>query len=201
MGKNKERKKKKNGTSVQGLLGIQGFSDYGISTVDGEILLFVVAPTNISVLSASSVEVKIWQLTVVLSALPDIGIVCLDAAECFDDNKAYLLRRAEKEGNGKIKALLQKDRVFLDGIQTELSTARQFLFVVRAKVMKPQQVFTLANQVQKVIAEQGFDVHRMRKEEIKRFIALYFDASLYGETMPDVDGEQYFDTEGMTENG
>ncbi len=119
----------------------------------------------------------------------------MDAAECFDDNKAYLLRRIEKERNGKVKALLQKDRVFLDGIQTELSTARQFLFVVRAKAMKPQQIFTLANQVQKVIAEQGFDVHRMRKEEIKRFMALYFDASLYGETMPDVDGEQYFDAD------
>ncbi len=195
MGKNKERKKKKNGTSVQGLLGIQGFSDYGISTVDGEMLLFVVAPTNISVLSALSVEIKIWQLTVVLSALPDIGIACLDAAECFDDNKAYLLRRAEEEQNDKVRALLQKDRVFLDGIQTELSTARQFLFVMHCKPMKPQQVFTLANQVQKVIAEQGFDVHRMKKEEIKRFMALYFDASLYGETMPDVDGEQYFDLE------
>jgi len=38
----------------------------------------------------------------------------------------------------------------------------------------------------------------MNKEEIKRMIALYFDASLFGEQMPDVDGGQYFN---LKENG
>ena len=33
----------------------------------------------------------------------------------------------------------------------------------------------------------------MKKEDIKRFLALYFDASLNGEQMPDVDGEQFFE--------
>ena len=44
----------------------------------------------------------------------------------------------------------------------------------------------------KVLSEQGFDVHRMKKPMIKRLIALYFDASLTGENIPDYDGEQYF---------
>ena len=32
----------------------------------------------------------------------------------------------------------------------------------------------------------------MTKAEIKRYLALYFDVSLRGEYMPDVDGMQYF---------
>lgn len=35
----------------------------------------------------------------------------------------------------------------------------------------------------------------MKKEDIKRFLALYFDASLNGEQMPDVDGEQFFEVD------
>ena len=81
----------------------------------------------------------------------------------------------------------------MDGIQTELTTARKFLFAVRCRNMKPPQVFAYANTVRKVLSEQGFDVHRMGKDEIKRLIALYFDASLTGENIPDYDGEQYFD--------
>ena len=42
-------------------------------------------------------------------------------------------------------------------------------------------------------SEQGFEVHRMKKPEIKRFLALYFEASQYGDALPDVDGAQYFD--------
>ena len=58
--------------------------------------------------------------------------------------------------------------------------------------MKQEQVFTIANRVAKVVSEQGFEVRRMTKEDIKRFLAIYFQASMNGELMPDMDGEQYF---------
>ena len=189
-----KRRKKKQGASVQELLGIRAFTEYGIQTNRGELLLFRVTPTNISVLSSASVETKIRQLMFVLSAVPDIEIACTDSAECFDENKAYLLQRAEKEENEKVRALLKRDAVFLDEIQTEMSTSRQFVFAARCRNMKPQQVFARANQIQKAISEQGFDVRWMDKGDIKRLLALYFDASLYGEQMPDSDGEQFFDT-------
>lgn len=153
-------------------------------------------------LSYESVENKVRKLTLALSAVPDVEIACIDSAERFDDNKAYLEKRAESESNLKVKRLLKKDEAFLDGIQdeafldgiqTELTTARKFLFAVRCRNMKPPQVFAYANTVRKVLSEQGFDVHRMGKDEIKRLIALYFDASLTGENIPDFDGEQYFD--------
>lgn len=80
---------------------------------------------------------------------------------------------------------------FLDHIQMEMATARQFMFVIRCKSHKPEQVFQAANHVEKVISEQGFEVRRMKKAEIKRFLALYFDASINGDQMPDIDGAQF----------
>ena len=60
--KNNKRQKKKNGASVQELLGINAFTEYGIQTNRGELLFFKVRPTNISVLSQPSVETKIRQV-------------------------------------------------------------------------------------------------------------------------------------------
>ena len=40
-----------------------------------------------------------------------------------------------------------------------------------------------------------FRVKRMTKEDIKRFLAIYFDASYVGEQMPDVDGAQFLQLE------
>ena len=193
MGKKIKRQKKKNGASVQELLGIKAFTEYGIQTNRGELLFFKVRPTNISVLSQPSVETKIRQLTLVLSAVPDVEISCTDSAECFDENKAYLMGRAEEEKNEKVRSLIRRDISFLDEIQTEMATARQFLFIARCRNMKAQQIFARANQIQKAISEQGFEARRMDKGEIKRLLALYFDATMYGEQMPDSDGEQFFD--------
>jgi hypothetical protein len=186
------QKEKKNGASVQTLLGIKTFTDYGLSTNKGELLFFLITPSNISVLSTAAVEIKIRQLMLTLSALPDVEIVCTDSSECFDENKAYLIRRREEEPNAKIKKLLGKDLEFLGEIQLEMATARQFMFVARCRNMNSVQVFNYANTVQKTVSEQGFDAHRMTKSEIKRFLALYFDVSLRGEYMPDVDGMQFF---------
>ena len=183
----------KNRRSVQELLGLRGFTRYGLSTAQGELLFFQIAPTNISVLSQANIEIKIRHLMMVLSALPDLEITCTDASECFDGNKAYLAGRLAVETNQKVRRLIQKDIAALDELQSEMSTARQFLFTARCKNLKPEQVFQKANTVEKRISEQGFEVHRMKKPEIKRFLALYFEASQYGETLPDIDGAQYFD--------
>ena len=187
------KKENNNGASVQTLVGVKTFSEYGIVTARGEMLFFHVTPSNISVLSSTAVENKIRQLTLVLSAIPDIGVLCLDSSECFDENKAYLVRRREEEPNPKIKKLLGKDLKFLSEIQLEMSTSRQFMFFMRCRNMNPMQVFNYANTIQKTLSEQGFDSHLMAKGEVKRVMALYFGASIQGERLPDVDGAQFFD--------
>lgn len=185
--------KKRKGHSMQDLMGVKTFTKYGLATNKGELLFYQVAPTNISVLSHINIEIKIRHLMMVLSSIPDIEITCTDSSECFDDNKAYLHDRTDEETNPKVRKLIKKDIEFLDQIQMEMATARQFLFIARCKKMKPSQVFRTANSIEQTITEQGFETHRMKKDEIKRFLALYFDASMNGEHMPDVDGEQFFE--------
>lgn len=187
----KHERKRRKGRSVQELIGIKSFTKYGLMTQRGELLFYLVGPTNISVLSHVNIEIKIRHLMMVLSSIPDIEIFCTDSAECFDDNKAYLRERMESETNPKVWRLIQKDIDFLDHVQVEMSTARQFLFTARVKSAKDKQVFDTANRVEKIIAEQGFEVRRMRKADIKRLLALYFEASMSGEQMPDIDGESF----------
>lgn len=186
------QQKKKKGRSVQELIGIKTFTKYGLATNKGELLFYQVSPTNISVLSHANIEIKIRHLMMVLSSVPDIEITFTDSSECFDGNKAYLGERLEAEQNPKVRKIIQKDIDSLDRLQMEMATARQFLFILRCKGMKEEQVFQTANRTEKVISEQGFEVRRMKKADIKRFLALYFEASMNGEQMPDADGEQYF---------
>ena len=94
-----------------------------------------------------------------------------------------------------MRKIIKKDIDFLDHIQMEMATARQFLFIARLKNTKDKQTFDTANRIEKVISEQGFEVQRMKKADIKRFLALYFEASMNGEQMPDVDGEQFYEVD------
>ncbi len=193
MAKKEKTQKKRKGQSVQDLIGVKTFTKYGLQTNKGELLFYTVSPTNISVLSHVNIEIKIRHLMMVLSAIPDIEITCTDSSECFDDNKAYLHGRLKDEQNPKVRKLIKKDIEFLDNVQVEMATARQFLFTARIKGSKDKQVFDTANRIEKIISEQGFEVSRMRKADIKRFLAIYFEASMQGEQMPDADGEQYYE--------
>lgn len=188
-------KRKKNKNTVQELIGIETFSKRGLKTKNGELVYFVINPTNISVLSNENIQTKIWHLMQVLSAQPNIEITCLDSCERFDDNKTFMLERLGKESNQLVKNCLENDIDYLDNIQIEMSTARQFMFSVRFRREKEEQVFNQVNRVEKAIAEQGFEVKRMDKDDIKRFLAIYFGASMQGELIPDIDGKDCFDEE------
>ena len=194
-----KQQKKKKGRSVQELLGIKTFTKYGLSVGRDELLFYTVSPTNISVLSRENIEIKIHNLMMVLSAVPDIEINCTDSCECFDNNKIYLQGRLSQEENQKIRDMLKKDIGMLDEMQAETATARQFLFIARCRNMKPEQVFQQANRIEKIISDQGFEVRRMGKSEIKRFLAIYFDASMNGDHMPDIDGEQFLEVQSESE--
>ena len=194
MAKEKHQKKKKwRRFSVQNLLGAKSFTRYGLLTAWGELVMYQVAPTNISVLSPANIEAKIKKLASLISTVPNLGIICSDSSECFDANKSHLQARLETETNPCVRMLLRKDIEFLDSIQVEMATGRQFFFVARFKNLKPGQMFTESTKIEKDIADQGFEVRRMRKPDLKRFLALYFDAYMNGELMSDYDGEPYLE--------
>lgn len=72
-----------------------------------------------------------------------------------------------------------------------MSSARRFLFAVRFRREKPEQIFGIISQVQKNISEHGFTVKRMDKADIKRMLALYFGTSIMGDEIPDIEGTNY----------
>lgn len=184
----KLKKQKKNKNTAQELIGIETFTNRGLKTKYGELVYFLISPTNISVLSNENIQTKIWHLMQVLSAQPNIEITCMDSCERFDDNKSNMLELHKNEYNEKVQKCLSDDIDYLDNIQIEMSTARQFMFSVRFRKEKDEQIFSQVNKVEKAIAEQGFEVRRMKKEDIKRFLAIYFGASMQGELIPDIDG-------------
>lgn len=181
---------KKGNISTQELLGVKSFSRNGIQTDGhGELVYFMITPTNISVLSRVSIGQKVHHLMQLLSAQPDIEIVCTDARENFDDNKLYLDDRAENEPNKKVRDLLLRDKAFLDDIQLQMSTAREFLFVVRLRNESDEQSFANLNRIEKLINEQGFDCKRAERDDVKRILARYFGVGQTDAPIDDTDGE------------
>lgn len=185
--------KKKN--SVQALISFESFTRYGIKTDRAEIAFFSVEPTNISVLSQANIEIKIHSLMMALSVIPDLEFIASDSAERFDNNKAYIRRRLLCENNSSVRKLLNADLDFLDEIQLEMSSARQFMFAIRFRREKPEQIFNILNRVDKTLSEHGFSAKRMSKSEVKRMIALYFGTSIAGDEIDDIEGEKYFELE------
>lgn len=181
---------KKGNLSTQAMLGVKSFSRNGIQTDGyGEIVYFLVKPTNISVLSRVSVGQKVKHLMQLLTVQPDIEIICLDARENFDDNKLYLDARLEDETNAKIRDLLERDKVFLDEIQVQMSTAREFLFAVRMRNESDEQSFSTLNRIEKSINEQGFDCTRAEKDDVKRILSRYFGINTDETQLDDHDGD------------
>lgn len=183
--------------SVQKLIGFEAFTKYGIRANKEEFIFFSVEPVNISVLSAANIEAKIHHLMMILSIVPELELLALDSCESFDPNKIYVQKRLREEKNPAVRKLLEADYDFLDEIQLEMSSARQFLFAVRFHRETDEQVFRLINRVDKAIAEHGFMIKRIGRPEIKRMLALYFGTSISGEEIDDVEGERYFDLEGL----
>ena len=183
------RKPVKN-SGVQQLIGARSFGRNGLLTDGhGELCFYLVHPTNISVLSQDSVTVHIRRLMQLLTAQSDMEICCIDDRACFDDNKAFLRVRVEEESNPKVRELLSRDLKFLDDIQLEMSTNRQFMFIVRLKNESDDQSFSNLNRIEKAINEQGFGTRRADKSDIKRILSIYFGASSTADELPDTEGE------------
>lgn len=181
---------KKRTISTQALLGVKCFSRNGILTVsNGEIIYFLISPTNISVLSRANIAQKIRNLMQLLSVQPEIEIICTDARENYGNNQFSLSKLFELESNEKIRELLDADRRFLDNIQIEMSTSREFMFAVRLREEYQDQSFANLNRLEQLINEQGLNCRRANKDDTKRFLSIYFGINKDEEQIDDIDGE------------
>ena len=188
----KKKQEARQQTSTRQLNGVKEVTDYSLATYgQGELVYFIVKPSNISVLSEASVSARIYALMTVLKGIAEIEMLCLNSRENFEDNKRFLRSRMEQEDNPVVRRLLEKDLTFLDRIQVQMATAREFLILVRLKEEKESEVFPYLSRIEKSLKEQGFSVKRAEKEDIKRILAVYFEQNVTTEKFEDFDGERW----------
>ena len=167
-------------------------TEYSLETYDrDELVYFMIRPTNLSVLSESSVGARVYALMNVLKGVAEIEMLCLNSRENFEENKGFLRRRAEEERNPVIRQLLERDQNFLDRIQVQMATAREFLILIRLRNQKGKDVFSYLDRIEKSLKEQGFDSRRADEEDIKRILAVYYEQNVTSEKFEDFDGARW----------
>ena len=167
-------------------------TEYSLETYDGdELVYFMIRPTNLSVLSESSVGARVYALMNVLKGVAEIEMLCLNSRENFEENKGFLRRRAEEERNPVIRQLLERDQIFLDRIQVQMATAREFLILIRLRNQKGKDVFSYLDRIEKSLKEQGFDSRRADEEDINRILAVYYEQNVTSEKFEDFDGARW----------
>jgi len=107
----KEKREQRQRASTRQLIGAGEITDYSLVTYGhGELVYFIVKPSNISVLSPSSVGARVYALMTVLKGVAEIEMLCLNSRESFEDNKRFLRSRMEAEENPVVRRLLEKDQ-------------------------------------------------------------------------------------------
>lgn len=191
-GEKKSEKEAEKRLSTRQFIGAKEITDYSLVTYgQGELVYFIVKPTNISVLSESSVGARIYALMTVLKGVAEIEMLCLNSRESFEDNKRFLKSQMEQEENPVIRRLLEQDQTHLDRIQVQMATAREFLIMLRLKDEKESDIFPYLSRIEKSLKEQSFSVKRADKEDIKRILAVYYEQNVTTEKFEDFDGERW----------
>ena len=189
--KKRQKQKERQKQSTRELIGIDEITDYSIKTPYGELVYFIIHPTNLSVLSESSVSARIYALMTVLKGIAEIEMLCLNSKENFDDNKQYLKRRMDTEQNPVIRKLLQQDSANLDRMQVQMATAREFLIIIKLKNEKESDVFPYLSRIEKSLKDQGFTTRRANNLDIKRLLGVYYEQNVTTERHEDYDGERW----------
>ena len=190
--KKKEKQEAGRKTSTRQLMGIKAITEYGLETDQhGALVYFIVQPTNLSVLSESSIGARIYALMNVLKGVAEIEMLALNSRESFEDNKNFLQERIQEEENPAVRKLLEQDQKHLDQIQVQMATAREFLILIRIQEEKQADIFPYLSRIERSLKEQNFSVKRADKEDIKRILAVYFEQNVTTEKFEDMDGARW----------
>lgn len=192
----KKQKKDKRRQSTQQLMGIQKITDYCISTDTGDLVFYIVRPSNLGVLPANAIYARIEALKNVLSTQANIELLALNSRESFTQNRAFYHDRLQQETNPEIRRLLEQDRQHLDEMQVEMKLAREFYLAVRLKNEKPDTAYTLLSTIETKFRDNGFTTRRAGKEDLKRLLAIYFEQNTTTERFEDYDGQRFMEATG-----
>ena len=164
-----------------------------------EVILFLLQPTNVSVLSREGLRARVNALMNVLKGFAEVELLCLNSRESFEHNKQYLTRRIEQEPVPQIRTLLEQDLRHLDEIQSRTATAREFMLVIRPRNIGEREMYPYLSRLEKMIREQRFVVRRADREDIKRILAVYFAGDVISESYDDFDGQRWLMKDGRSD--
>ena len=187
----KKQKKDKAARSTRQLMGIEEIKDYCIATRMGNLVFFIIKPTNISVLPDSSISARIYALLNVVKGQAEIEMLALNSKESFERNKDFYRERLSQEELPAVRRLLEQDSKHLDRIQVLMASSREFYILVRLQGKKESDVFSYLSRIEKSIKDNGFTVHRATEEDLKRMLGVYFEQNVTTERYEDHDGERW----------
>lgn len=172
------------------LMRVREITDHSLITTDGELMFYIIKPTNISVLSDATVGQHVYALLNVLKGVPQLEFLCLNGRENFEDNKHYLGDRQEVENIPQIRKLLALDANHLDRIQVQMATAREFIIAVRLNE-KDAAAYQQFSNIESTLKEHGFRARRADSTDIKRILAVYFEQDVTTERFDNYDGARW----------
>lgn len=185
------KKKNQEQMSTRQLMGVTEITEYSLKTASSEAAFFSIKPCNISILSEESLSGKIYSLMSVLKGVAEIEFLCLNSRESFEGNKSFLRSRIAAESNPAVRSLLEQDIQYLDNIQAQTATAREFLLVVRLRNLKDKEIYSHLNRIEKILTENSFTVRRYGRENIKTLLAVYYEQNVTTEIFDNHDGERW----------
>ena len=126
----KKQKKDKAARSTRQLMDIEEIKNYCIATHMGNLVFFIIKPTNISVLPDSSISARIYALLNVVKGQAENEMLALNSKESFECNKDFYRERLNQEELPAVRRLLEQDSKHLDCIQVLMASSREFYIIL-----------------------------------------------------------------------
>jgi hypothetical protein len=182
--------KLKNSDSTRRIVGAERLTEAGVKTYEhGYIAYFTLSPVNLAVLSRGNIQAKINSLMNLIKGLESVELACLNSREDFQSNKNALKARLDAEPSAAVRRLLEKDLLFLDRIQVQTASAREFLLALRFG--DEDEIAPSVSRVGKLLKEQGFRARVATKDDLKRVYAVYFAQNMTQVVLDEYDGERW----------
>lgn len=187
----KKQKKNSAAQSTRQLMGIDAIKDYCIATRMGDLVFFIIKPTNISVLPDSSISARIYALLNVVKGQAELEMLALNSKESFDRNKNFYRERMNAEELPAIRKLLEQDSTHLDRIQALMASSREFYIIIRLRDERETDVFSYLSRIEQSINDNGFTTRRATDQDLKRILGVYFEQNVTTEQFEDSDGDRW----------
>ena len=173
--------------SAKSKIGIVTITDRGelIKTDDSKTIFFRVEPSNLSVLSETSIRTKIINLAKLAKVMGGIQMYALDDRENYSANRKFIRDRIDEETIPEIRQILEKEEKYIKTIEADSSSAR-IVPQLETKIMNE------LNHFKQLASQSQLSVQQLNKEDIKKLLAVYFKHDTTSDTFPDIDGGDYY---------